>query len=356
MNALSRTRIRALACALLVAGAAREGAGQSLALPNKPGSLKFAVFGDTGTGSTQQYEVGRQMAAFRKTFPFEFVLMAGDNIYGADSPADYRAKFETPYKALLDAGVKFYATLGNHDNPNQRFYSLFNMGGQRFYTFRGTRAEGGVRIFALDSNYMDKQQLDWLEKELSASGSDWKICFFHHPLYSSGKTHGSSLDLRRTLEPLFVRYKVNVVFTGHDHFYERIKPEQGIQYFVVGAGGSLRKSDIARTDLTAKGFDTDYHFLLVEILDDKLYFQAVSRTGDTLDSGVVQGPQPAPRPSPSPATAPTPVPTPTPVATPEPGPVPAASPSPSPSPKPAGRPARKPAPRRPPRKVTPPAH
>ena len=98
--------------------------------------------------------------------------MMGDNLYSGSGEKDYQKKFEEPYKPLLDAGVKFYAALGNHDNPNERFYKPFNMNGERFYTFK---PKTGVRIFALDSNYMDKPQLDWLEKELAASGSDWKI-------------------------------------------------------------------------------------------------------------------------------------------------------------------------------------
>ena len=91
--------------------------------------------------------------------------------------------------------MKFYAALGNHDDPNQRFYKPFNMNGERYYSFKPQ--QGSVRFFALDSNYMDKAQLDWLEKELAASGSDWKICFFHHPLYSSGDKHGSDVDAAR---------------------------------------------------------------------------------------------------------------------------------------------------------------
>src|SRR6185436_5030115 len=184
-----------------------------------------------------------------------FLVMVGDNMYGADTPGDYVKKFETPYKPLIDKGVKFYAALGNHDNPNQRFYKQFNMNGERFYTFRGSAGglakltEGGVRFFAIDSNYLDKSQLDWLSKELAASGSDWKICFFHHPLYSSGKTHGSALETRAVLEPMFVKNGVSVVLTGHDHIYERIKLEQGIQHFVIGSGGSLRRGDLRQTDM-----------------------------------------------------------------------------------------------------------
>jgi hypothetical protein len=112
--------VRPVVLAALLLGLAGPLVGQELKLPNKGGSVKFAIIGDTGTGSGAQSEVGRQMAAFHALFPFEFVLMVGDNIYGADGPNDYRNKFELPYKALLEGGVKFYASLGNHDNPNQR--------------------------------------------------------------------------------------------------------------------------------------------------------------------------------------------------------------------------------------------
>jgi hypothetical protein len=263
-------------------------AAQQLLLPNEGDSLKFAVIGDGGTGGRTQYEVAQQMAKWHVQFPFEFVVMNGDNIYGSESPKNMRDKFEIPYKALLDAGVKFYASLGNHDDTNQRLYKNFNMGGQRYYTFR---PKLGVRFFALDSNYMDRDQLAWLQRELSASSSEWKIAFFHHPLYSSGRRHGPSLELRELLEPLFLQHQVTLVLAGHEHFYERIKPQKGIYYFVSGAAGQLRRGDIRRTEQTAKGYDQDNHFVLMEISGDQLYFQAVSRTGLTVDSGLIQRPQ-----------------------------------------------------------------
>ena len=225
-------------------------------LPNKDGSVKFAVLGDTGTGSSDQVAIGKQVSAFRATFPFDFALLLGDNLYGSENPRDYNRKFEVPYKSLLDGGVKFYAALGNHDDPNQRMYKAFNMNGERYYSFRPSLT-AGVRFFALDSNYMDPKQLEWLEKELAASGSDWKIAFFHHPMYASGM-HGSDEILKGQLEPLFVKHGVNVVLTGHEHFYERIKPQKGIQYFVAGSSAKLRKGDIDRRSvLTAFGYDAD---------------------------------------------------------------------------------------------------
>lgn len=273
-----------ISIAILLCFSAASLAGE-VVLPGKPDSLKFAVVGDTGTGDRGQYELANELTSLRQAFPYTFVLMMGDNMYGSERPKDFEKKFELPYKALLASGMKFYASLGNHDDPGtQRSYRLFGMGGETYYTFR---PKMGVRFFALDSNYMDRRQLTWLEQELRNSGSEWKICFFHHPLYSSGEKHGPSVELREVLEPLFVKYGVNVVLTGHEHFYERLKPQKNIHHFISGAGGKLRKGDIGRSDQSARGFDQDLSFMLMEIDGNQLHFQTITRKGKTVDSGVI---------------------------------------------------------------------
>src|SRR5882762_8980870 len=136
---------------------------QDLKLPLKDGSVKFAVIGDTGTGDNHQLAIAKQLTTYRARFPFDFVIMLGDNIYGGNSAKDYDNKFTIPYKPLLDGGVKFYAALGNHDDPSERFYKPFNMNGERYYSFKPA---DGVRFFALDSTYMDDKQLKWFEDQL----------------------------------------------------------------------------------------------------------------------------------------------------------------------------------------------
>lgn len=252
-------------------------------LPLKTDSVRFAVIGDMGTGEKAQYEVAQQMERFRQTTKFDFVLMLGDNIYGGKSPADMKKKFEDPYKPLLDAGVKFYASLGNHDDPNERFYKPFNMGEKRYYNYK----KGNAEFFALDSNYMDPQQMDWLNKALHDSDARWKICYFHHPLYSDGRFHGPDTDLRGRIEPVFQANGVRIVLTGHEHLYERIKPHNGIYYFVLGNSGELRPHNLRPSPDIARGFDTDRDFMLMEIAGDELHFQTISRTGETVDSGVI---------------------------------------------------------------------
>jgi hypothetical protein len=251
--------------------------------PVNQDSVKFLVVGDSGTGDRHQVETAQTMWQARAIFPYEFAIMLGDNMYGSERPQDYVGKFERPYKPLLDARIEFYASLGNHDDPNQVYYKFFGMGGKRFYSFQ----KPDIRFFVLDSNYMDRDQQRWLEQELSASQSKWKIAYFHHPIYSSGGRHGSEVDLRAIVEPLFLKYGVNVVFAGHEHFYERLKPQKAIHYFTAGGSAKLRAGDIEVGPLTAKGFDTDRSFMLVEIDGDALHFQALSRTGRLIDAGTI---------------------------------------------------------------------
>jgi 3',5'-cyclic AMP phosphodiesterase CpdA len=257
---------------------------QPAPLPNRPNSLKFAAIGDNGTGDREQYEVAQRMTALHATFPFDLVIMLGDNMYGGQRPADFVKKFEQPYAALLAANVKFQASLGNHDRPENVSYGPFNMNGQRYYTY----VRNNVRFFALDSTLMDSKQLAWLEAALRDAREEWKIPYFHHPLYSNAARHGSSVDLRLLLEPLFLKYGVNVVFSGHDHVYERLKPQKGIYYFVSGAAGQLRRGNMESSPQTAASFDQDQSFMLIEVAGSEMFFQAISRTGQTVDSGVIR--------------------------------------------------------------------
>ena len=280
------TVLQRLPLLLVLAAAAHAvvAPAQEVSLPGNSDSVKFAVIGDSGTGSASQYAVGRQMADARAPFPFEFVIMLGDNMYGSQRPADFIQKFERPYASLLQAGVKFYASLGNHDNQNNRFYRPFSMDGERYYTF----ARKNVRFFALDTNLLDQTQLTWIDDQLKQSREDWKVFFFHHPLYSHAGRHGGNVALRVALEPLFLKHGVDVVFSGHDHVYERVKPQKGITYFVSGSAGQLRTGDMRPSEATAASFDADQTFMLVDVARDDMRFQAKTRTGAVVDSGTIR--------------------------------------------------------------------
>ncbi|MGH9854205.1 MAG: metallophosphoesterase, partial [Blastocatellia bacterium] len=192
-----------------------------LALPliataqNGKSTITFAVVGDTGTGDEAQLAVARQMVKQREKIPFEFVIMLGDNIYEKGEEKYIKSHFEDPYKDLLAAGVKFYASLGNHDIVRglefQTNYPNFNMGGRRYYNFAKSASDNSgnlLEFFALDSNLMTPEQLKWLGEKLNASKARWKIAFSHHSIYSSARMHRPYVKLRAHLEPLYIKHGV----------------------------------------------------------------------------------------------------------------------------------------------------
>ena len=253
-------------------------------LPNAGDSVKFLVIGDSGTGDRAQFEVAARITEKHAQVAFDRALMLGDSLYGINNAAAYRNKFERPYAPLLQAGVKFYASLGNHDNASQRFYAQFNMDSRRYYT----HDSGDVRFCALDSTYMSRDQLRWLEEELKRSTHKWKIAYMHHPLYSSGRRHGPTTALREAIEPLFQQHGVDVVFSGHEHFYERMQPQRGIVYIIQGGSAKLRRGNIrSASGITAKGFDTDRSFTVAEIVGDRMYLETISRTGAIVDATTI---------------------------------------------------------------------
>lgn len=252
--------------------------------------LTFAVIGDTGTGQAPQFAIARRMMEERAKTPFDLVLMLGDNIYDGGNPKYFKPRFEDPYKDLLAAGVKFYAALGNHDAPyaSQHVkYDKFNMEGQRYYSF--TKSDDLVEFFVLDTNEtktsaLGREQLSWFEGALKRSKAKWKVAYFHHAIYSSAKMHSAYVDLRSQIEPLFVKYGVNVVFAGHYHVYERLKPQKGVQYFTAGSGGKLMRGNLDRRSTLAEfGNDQVQVFLMVSLDEDRMIVRAISMDGKVID-------------------------------------------------------------------------
>jgi hypothetical protein len=134
---------------------------------------------------------------------------------------------------------------------------------------------------------LDDDQVVWIDRQLSESDADWKIVFFHHPIYSSGRYAMSSAARRSLLERVLIEHQVDVVFSGHEHVYERIVPQTGVLYFVEGASGAVRVGDLKPSPYQAMGYDRDLSFMLVEIAGNSLYFRAVNRLGEIVDRGTL---------------------------------------------------------------------
>jgi predicted MPP superfamily phosphohydrolase len=286
------TRRQAIASlATLATGTLIKPAVNVFASTPADGKTRFAVVGDFGTGESDEFAVAEQMFESHRKTELDLVLAVGDNIYPNGSARYFTKNFEKPFEKLLSEHVKFYAVLGNHDveegRKDQLSYPLFNMDGSNYYML--SRGNGLVDFFMLDSTAFDAGQATWLENSLRASRATWKIAAMHHPIYSSGKKHGSETRLRALLEPLFTHYRVQVVFAGHDHVYERTKLQKGIQYFITGAGGKMRRGDIdMRSPIRAVSYDQDNSFMVIEADETELSFKSISEKGELVDSGVIR--------------------------------------------------------------------
>jgi predicted phosphodiesterase len=258
-------------------------------------AITFAVLGDNGTGGRNQMDVARQMALTYQQSPFGVVLLAGDISYYGSIDDRWQEVFVEPYKPLIDAGVEWELAIGNHEISEKKSdYAVEEIQAQiRRFGKPGTyyvANHGPMDVFVLDSTIPlstgegGPEQLAWLEEQLAASVARWKVALVHQPGYSSGK-HGSSVEVRDAVQPLFVRYGVDVVFTGHDHHYERTVPQDGVVWIVSGAGAKLTRVDGA--DFTAHAEST-LQFMLVRIDGDTMDIQALTTDGSVIDQVTLQ--------------------------------------------------------------------
>jgi len=254
----------------------------------------FAVLGDSGRGGRQQYAVAKRIQAIRP----DFVLHTGDVIYPAGEAKDFEAKYFQPYRDLITR-IPFFLTLGNHDvaTANGRPYlDAFHLPSnnpertERYYSFE----YGNARFIALDSNQPPGPggpMYTWLSTELQRGRKFWTFAFFHHAPYSSGK-HGSNLLIRKAWSPLFERALVAVVFSGHDHTYERTVPIRdfdqrgpGVVYVVTGGGGA-DLYPVGRSAWTAHAASI-HHVLRAEVRDCALDLQAIAADGEVFDRATI---------------------------------------------------------------------
>lgn len=265
---------------------------EPVAWPDSETELNFAVIGDAGTGGTDQFRVARQLAETYRRDPYGLLLTVGDNVYGGDVVDRAKDVIDKPYKPLFDAGVEFRPSLGNHDvdDSDDLLETLETLGmPDRYYNF----TEGPIDFFALDSNWMSGAQMNWLREGLGCSDSQWQVVYMHHPLYSSGK-HGSHTSLRDALEPLLVEAGADIVFSGHDHDYERSTPQHGVVHVVTGGAGHLR--DVGASEFTVVS-KSELHFVLVEVTENSMDIKAINVDGVVIDSFSIE-PRPASVPCP----------------------------------------------------------
>lgn len=263
--------------------------------------LQFVAFGDSGSGLTPQYDVADQVGI---SMP-DLVIITGDVVYDSGAPHELDPRYFTPYQLLIDR-IPFYPALGNHDvrtNNGQPLLDALHLptndrdSTERFYSFD----RGQSHFVALNTNdptQPGSPQHDWLAADLAATSATWIFVFFHHPPYSSSR-HGGQSFVRSNLVPLFDLHAVDIVFSGHDHDYERTFPLAGPEgvvvdtdpasyvdpagtiYIVTGGGGrSLYTSRVSSFTAISESV---YHMVQVDVIDLQVTVTAIDRNGVDFD-------------------------------------------------------------------------
>lgn len=251
--------------------------------------LRVALVGDVGDGGGREYETAAAIEAQARIDRFDILMLLGDNVYPAGEPQRIEATVFEPFGPLLDAGTELFAVLGNHDVMSDTGDSQLEAMGMpgRWYAVE----RGDLLGIALDSTrHDDPDQLAWLEDTLASSDATWKLVGLHHPPYSGG-FHGSQVELRDTFVPLFERYGVQVVFSGHEHDYQRSDPINGVTYIVTGAASRTRRT--GTSDFTAVAYST-HHYVDLNVFDDHLLLRAIDQDGEQFDEVVIPA-HPGPR-------------------------------------------------------------
>ena len=249
--------------------------------------FSFAVVGDSGSGGKGQLAVAALLERLRP----DLVLHTGDVVYPAGQERHYDRRFFAPYRNLIKT-VPLFPVLGNHDvmrGDGTAFLENFHpplespRGTKRYYSFDW----GNTHFVALDSELYHgdrgsdpERQKDFLEQDLAASRKRWKVAFLHRSPYGSSR-HGGDGRVREDLEPLFVKHEVDLVFSGHDHVYERTVPIRGVTY-VVSGGGGRRLYPAGNGEFTASSVSA-HHAVLVRVSGRRLLLEAVEVGGKVVD-------------------------------------------------------------------------
>jgi len=273
----------------------------SFTVPRAVDGTRYAYFiamGDWGKGNRGQKQVADLMSAKAGRDSLHFVLTLGDNFYdsGVSSANDpqWQKKFELMYN-LPSLNVPFFASLGNHDHKKpqspaaQVEYSKKSTKWRlpdQYYTF--TRSLGGnanIQFFALDTDvlrekkwydFSDDNQLKWLESELTQSTAAWKVVFGHHPIFSNGK-HGDTPGMKKFVQPLLEKYKVDFFLCGHDHDRQLIKPVNGVNYVVSGTAAESRDTTWGSNAIFAA---SDLGFVWCRVSAAEFHVQFINQNGE----------------------------------------------------------------------------
>ena len=251
---------------------------------------RLAVVGDFGTGTESEHRVARSIKRWAGAVRVKGIVTTGDNVYSIGHPSSFDTSWHGPYGWVDRHGIEKVGSLGNHDsvtNEGRPVMRLLDMPARRY-----KRHFKHVDVFVLDSNRVhNRLQELWLKRHLRDSKARWQVAVFHHPPYNCGEHFDEARAVRREWTPLFRRFDVDLVLSGHEHSYQRFQKRRGVTYVVTGGGGASLY-DLGgcpdRYPRRVRSAETFHHLRLIAT-GSRLLIRAVTPGGGTIDKHPLGG-------------------------------------------------------------------
>jgi predicted phosphodiesterase len=265
--------------------------------PGAADAFSFTVVGDTQRNPIITGKLAKLMWERRPNF----VVHCGDVVDDGASKSQWTGDLFKPCNELFGR-VAVFPCIGNHEKDHPHYYKYFSLPKPEYYY---SFTYGNTDFFVLDTNTKrdlkpNSEQYKWLEKSLAASTAKWKVCYHHHPPYSSDdddfgntwKGGTTSGDVRvRSLVTLYEKYKVDVVFNGHVHVYERTWPiregkvnqKDGVVYITTGGGGGRLENFAPTPAFFKQEFRSDFHYCYVTVHNGTFNMKAFDHEGRLFD-------------------------------------------------------------------------
>lgn len=264
---------------------------------DKDTPFAFAIISDTQSNPKVAAKVAEMAWQQRPGF----LIHPGDLVGTGSNDLHWTEQF-FPAMSPLIGRVPIYPVLGNHEVNARNYYDYFQLPDPEYYY---DFVYGNAHFFMLDTNKNvgpQSEQYKWLEKALAGSTAKWKFVVHHHPVYSSDendygdlwKTNKSTRgDQRvRVLTRLYDKYKVDIVWNGHIHSYERTWPvadgaatsfDKGTVYMVTGGGGGGLETPGPYRPFFQNNVKRGHHYCMAHVNDGVLEFKAFDLEGRLFD-------------------------------------------------------------------------
>lgn len=257
----------------------------------------IAIYGDAGRGNVEQRDLGRAMSLRHKIRPFHFALSTGDNQYDPTHDTIMKAIFEEPFADLIDDGVPFFQTPGNHDMDEDRIVTQLQYSREinalaqgkggwvlpaENYVIRDKHATIIVlNVTApLSEFYFPHEALDFAKKILEGPRADWTILACHYHIWSTG-LRGDHPGMKEAFLPLLERYPVDFFFAGHEHHAEVFAPWRGMSSAIVGNGSEIRE-DVMPSDQPCLFRSNEIGFAELTLDKEESRFAFINRSGQEI--------------------------------------------------------------------------